>query len=82
MYTDTTTTRTRELASGTVINSNVPLDANPLQLPLDRGRAKPAPPLIRGGWEGFEPNIQSGIYNPCLSVFIRGWYQLLPGTAP
>ncbi len=26
---------------------------NPLQLPLVRGRAQPAPPLTRGGWEGF-----------------------------
>jgi MFS family permease len=29
---------------------------NPLQLPLVRGRAGSAPPLTRGGWEGFEPN--------------------------
>ena len=33
---------------------NNPLDQNPLQLPLVRGRARPAPPLTRGGWEGFE----------------------------
>jgi hypothetical protein len=26
-------------------------DLNPLQLPLVRGRAEPAPPLIMGGWE-------------------------------
>ena len=29
-------------------------DSNPLQLPLVRGREKPAPPLTRGGWEGFD----------------------------
>ena len=29
------------------------LNPNPLQLPLVRGRAKAAPPLTRGGWEGF-----------------------------
>ncbi|MDD2684680.1 MAG: RNA methyltransferase [Gallionella sp.] len=29
-------------------------DANPLQLPLVRGRAKTAPPLKRGGWEGLD----------------------------
>ena len=36
-------------------NPEDPLEPNPLQLPLVRGRAKLAPPLIRGGWEGFEP---------------------------
>ena len=29
------------------------LKTNPLQLPLNRGRAEFAPPLSRGGWEGF-----------------------------
>ena len=36
------------------------VEQNPLQLPLDRGRAGFAPPLSRGGWEGFEPLEQSG----------------------
>jgi triphosphoribosyl-dephospho-CoA synthase len=27
----------------------------------NRGRAQSAPPLIRGGWEGFKPNEQSGL---------------------
>jgi len=34
------------------------LEPNPLQLPLVRGRAEAAPPLTRGGWEGFEPKGQ------------------------
>jgi len=38
------------------VYANNPLEPNPLQLPLDRGRAHLAPPLSRGGWEGFEPN--------------------------
>ena len=37
------------------------IEPNPLQLPLVRGRAEPAPPLTRGGWEGFEPAGQTGI---------------------
>ena len=37
------------------------LEPNSLQLPLVRGRAEPAPPLTRGGWEGFEPNGLFGI---------------------
>ncbi len=32
------------------------LISNPLQLPLVRGRAEPAPPLTRGGWEGLVSN--------------------------
>ena len=43
------------------LNSDCPLEPNPLQLPLDRGRAQSAPPLIRGGWEGFKPIEQSGL---------------------
>ena len=39
---------------------------NPLQLPLVRGRAEPAPPLTRGGWEGFAPNEKSGLSNKTL----------------
>jgi len=34
-------------------NENCSLGSNPLRLPLDRGRDKLAPPLLRGGWEGF-----------------------------
>ena len=41
-------------------NPNNPLEPDPLQLPLDKGRAHSASPLTRGGWEGFEPNEQSG----------------------
>ena len=41
-------------------NPDFPLKPNPLLLPLDRGRASLAPPLSRGGWEGFEPDGQSG----------------------
>jgi type I restriction enzyme R subunit len=36
------------------INFNNLLRTNPLQLPLVRGRAEQAPPLTRGGWEGFK----------------------------
>jgi hypothetical protein len=43
------------------INLVSPLEPNPLQLPLVRGRANLAPPLTRGGWEGFEPHEQSGL---------------------
>jgi len=46
------------------VNSLAPdksLTSNPLQLPLDRGRANLAPPLSRGGWEGFEPAGQSSL---------------------
>jgi len=35
-----------------LMNSDCSSGSNPLQLPLVRGRAKPAPPLTRGGWEG------------------------------
>jgi len=38
------------------LNPDIPLEPNPLQLPLVRGRANLAPPLTRGGWEGFELN--------------------------
>ncbi len=41
------------------IDAEKSLEPNPLQLPLVRGRAKRTPPLIRGGREGFEPNVQS-----------------------
>ncbi len=30
------------------------IGSNPLRLPLNKGRDKPAPPLLRGGWEGFK----------------------------
>jgi EAL domain-containing protein (putative c-di-GMP-specific phosphodiesterase class I) len=48
-----------------------PLTPNPLQLPLVRGRAEPAPPLTRGGWEGFEPNEQSALKAKRLVQFDR-----------
>jgi hypothetical protein len=35
------------------IKADCSLGSNPLQLPLIRGRADSAPPLIRGGREGF-----------------------------
>jgi putative two-component system hydrogenase maturation factor HypX/HoxX len=38
--------------------------SNPLQLPLVRGRAEDAPPLTRGGWEGFRSNGISGLKLP------------------
>ncbi len=47
------------------------LNPNPLQLPLVRGRARPAPPMTRGGWEGFEPNEQSG-GNSARTLMIQG----------
>jgi hypothetical protein len=43
-----------------LFNPDNSLEPNPLQLPLVRGRANLAPPLTRGGWEGFEPNGLSG----------------------
>jgi hypothetical protein len=43
------------------MSSHNPFDLNPLQLPLIRGRAGSAPPLIRGGWEGFGVNELSGM---------------------
>src|SRR3990170_8926519 len=43
------------------MNSNYSSGLNPLQLPLVRGRANPAPPLTRGGWEGFGSNGLSGM---------------------
>jgi putative two-component system hydrogenase maturation factor HypX/HoxX len=47
-----------------IFNQNCLIDPNPLQLPLVRGRAEDAPPLTRGGWEGFEPNEKSGLKLP------------------
>jgi Cu(I)/Ag(I) efflux system membrane protein CusA/SilA len=41
-------------------NIENPIEPNPLQLPLNRGRANLAPPLSRGGWEGFKSVDQSG----------------------
>jgi hypothetical protein len=35
-------------------NLNCSFGSNPLRLPLDRGRDKLAPPLLRGGREGFK----------------------------
>ena len=52
------------------MNPNYSSGLNPLQLPLVRGRAKPAPPLVLpltrglggwGGWEGFGSNGLSGM---------------------
>lgn len=43
------------------MNPENPLELNPLQLPPVKGRAKLAPPLIRGGWEWFEPNELFGM---------------------
>lgn len=43
------------------INTGNPTEPNPLQLPLVRGSAKLTPPLIRGGWEGFESSEQPEI---------------------
>jgi hypothetical protein len=36
---------------------NCSIGSNPLRLPLNRGRDKLAPPLLRGGWEGFESDM-------------------------
>jgi len=38
----------------TIKYRNYLIGSNPLRLPLDMGRDKLAPPLLRGGWEGFE----------------------------
>jgi hypothetical protein len=38
----------------TMMYRNYSIGSNPLQLPLDRGRDNFAPPLLRGGWEGFK----------------------------
>jgi hypothetical protein len=43
------------------MNLDFLLGSNPLQLPLIRGRAELAPPLKRGGWEGFGFNRSFGI---------------------
>ncbi|MDO9012656.1 MAG: SNF2-related protein [Gallionella sp.] len=58
------------------LNTENPLEPNPLQLPLIRGRAKPAPPLTRGGWEGFEPDEQSGIKADASTLIPLGRYEL------
>jgi two-component system chemotaxis sensor kinase CheA len=50
-----------EKPSVDLLNTGDPLSPNPLQLPLVRGRAESAPPLTRGGREGFEQNEQSGL---------------------
>jgi hypothetical protein len=42
---------------------NCSIGSNPLRLPLDRGRDKLAPPLLRGGWEGFESVMIYGNIN-------------------
>ena len=42
---------------------------NPLQLPLDRGRTQSTPPLLRGGWEGFKANEQSGFKTHIMKFF-------------
>jgi len=34
-------------------NENFSRVSNPLRLPLNMGRDRHAPPLLRGGWEGF-----------------------------
>jgi len=44
------------------------LDLNPLRLPLDRGREEFAPPLSRGGWEGFATNTQSELITNSLPI--------------
>ena len=46
------------------MNPDNQLEPNPLQRPLVRGRAKSAPPLPRGGWEGFKLNEQFGMKRP------------------
>jgi len=45
------------------INQNYSSGSNPLRPPLDRGREKLAPPLSRGGWEGFESVMIYGNIN-------------------
>ncbi|MDP4027465.1 MAG: hydrogenase maturation protein [Gallionella sp.] len=45
-------------------NSDCSSSSNPLQLPLVMGRAEDAPPLTRGGWEGFGSNAFSGLKLP------------------
>jgi formamidopyrimidine-DNA glycosylase len=66
-------------------NQDSPTNPNPLQLPLVRGRAEPAPPLkrgkqaireadarTRGGREGFEPDEQPGFNARYLYQATRG----------
>ncbi|NOU01505.1 MAG: DEAD/DEAH box helicase family protein [Gallionella sp.] len=65
------------LATQRALNTSNPLEPNPLQLPLVMGRAEPAPPLTRGGWEGFEHNGQSGI-NTAESIGSTRTLVLLP----
>jgi Ca2+-transporting ATPase len=50
-----------EIFSVEGLNPDSSFTPTPLQLPLNRGRADHAPPLLRGGWEGFEPEGQSGL---------------------
>ena len=50
-----------EKPSADLLNTGDPLSPNPLQLPLVRGGAESAPPLTRGGRDGFEQNEQSGL---------------------
>ena len=47
-----------KLCGSADVSSANPLDPNPLQLPLVRGRAEQAPPLTRGGGEGFERGLK------------------------
>ncbi|MDD2686526.1 MAG: (Fe-S)-binding protein [Gallionella sp.] len=42
----------RKLPEPAAAAFSFPSGSNPLQLPLVRGSAEPAPPLTRGGWEG------------------------------
>jgi thiamine-monophosphate kinase len=46
--------------------SNYSQEQNPLQPPLVRGRAKPAPPLSRGGWERFGVDDLSEVLQNCI----------------
>ena len=50
-------------------NENCSLGSNPLRLPLDRGRDKRAPPLLRGGWEGFSSVMNYAKINNCRRRF-------------
>ena len=57
----------------------------PLRLPLDRGRDKRAPPLLRGGWEGFGFVINYVKHNKqprdAYSWLILGYAQAFINTA-
>jgi hypothetical protein len=50
---------------------NCSIGSNPLRLPLDRGRDKLAPPLLRGGWEGFESVMICEKINNCALAMLR-----------